>query len=154
MFCNGQLLPINQYTALFSILGTTYGGNGTSNFAVPNLQGQVPMHWGTGPTSTVIGEVQGTVNVTLQLQQLPQHQHTISSATAVSAERVALPTSTSFLSDAKGGNPYQNPPVTTNAPFSPKAITQIGGSLPHDNMQPYLVLNFCICFNGIFPSRG
>jgi microcystin-dependent protein len=72
----------------------------------------------------------------------------------VSAERSAVPTSTSFISDAKGGNVYQNPPVTANAPFSPKAITQIGGSLPHDNMSPYLVLNFCICFNGIFPSRS
>jgi microcystin-dependent protein len=158
MFCNGQLLPISSYTALFSILGTTYGGNGTTNFALPNLQGQIPMHWGSTPSGgapqTVIGEVQGTPNVTLQIGQLPQHQHTISSATAVSAERSPTPTSTSFLADAKGGLPYQNPQVTTNAPFSPKAITQIGGSVPHDNMSPYLVLNFCICFNGYFPSRS
>jgi microcystin-dependent protein len=155
MFCNGQLLPINQYTALFSILGTTYGGNGVSNFGLPNLQGQVPMHWGTGPTTTVIGEVQGTVNVTLQQQQMPQHQHTISSAGAgAPVERSAIPTTTSFLSDTKGGLVYQNPPVTINAPFSPRAISQIGGTLPHDNMSPYLVLNFCICFNGIFPSRS
>jgi microcystin-dependent protein len=158
MFCNGQLLPINQYTALFSILGTTYGGNGVSNFALPNLQGQIPMHWGTpggGLPQTVIGEVQGTATVTLLQTQLPQHQHTISSATAgAGVERSAIPTSTSYISNAKGGDVYQNPPVTTNAPFSPKAITQIGGSVPHDNMSPYLVLNFCICFNGIFPSRS
>jgi microcystin-dependent protein len=155
MFCNGQLLAINQYQALFSILGTTYGGNGTSNFAVPNLQGQVPMHWGTGPTNTVIGEVQGTTTVTLLQAQLPLHQHPISSAsTTVSVERTAMPTSTTFIGDAKGGNPYLNPPVTTNAPFSPKAISQMGGTTPHDNMSPYLVLNFCMCFNGIFPSRS
>ena len=111
MFCNGQLLPINQYTALFSILGTTYGGNGVSNFALPNLQGQVPMHWGTGPTTTVIGEVQGTVNVTLQQQQMPQHQHTISSAGAgAPVERSAIPTTTSFLSDTKGGDGLSKSP--------------------------------------------
>src|SRR5580658_8916056 len=83
MFCNGQTLAISSYTALFSIIGTTYGGNGTTNFQLPNLQGQVPMHWGNTPSGgapqTVIGEVQGTPNVTLLLQQLPQHQHTISS---------------------------------------------------------------------------
>jgi microcystin-dependent protein len=155
--CNGQLLPISQNQALFSILGTTYGGNGTTNFGLPNLQGQIPMHWGTaaGVPATVIGETQGQSSVTLTVQQIPQHNHVISSATAGAAvERSAIPTSSSYLSDSKGGLTYQNPPVTPNTPFSQKAISMAGTSLPHDNMQPYLTLNFCISLFGVFPTRS
>jgi microcystin-dependent protein len=155
--CNGQLMAITQNQALFAILGTTYGGNGVSTFALPNLQGQIPMHWGNGPGgfNTVIGEVQGQPTVTLLTSQIPLHTHTVSSATVtVAAERSATPSSTSFLSESKGAFVYQNPPVTTNAPFSPKAISPNGNSQPHDNMQPYLVLNFCISLYGVFPSRG
>jgi microcystin-dependent protein len=156
MLCNGQLLPISQYTALFSVLGTTYGGNGTTNFALPNLQGQIPMHWGTGPTTTVIGEVQGQSNVTLNVQQLPQHTHTAVAAVLGSAgEENAVPTNTSFLSNATSGDhAYTLSPSSITAQFSPKAISLMGSSLPHDNMQPYLVLNFCICINGYFPPHG
>ncbi|MGC2125421.1 MAG: tail fiber protein [Xanthobacteraceae bacterium] len=155
--CSGQLLPISQYTALFSILGTNFGGNGTTTFGLPNLQGQIPMHWGSGPAvpTTVIGEAQGAAQVTLLSAQLPQHIHAISSATpGSSGERSAIPTSTSYLSEARGTFVYQNPPVTPNSAFSPKAISQTGSNQPHDNMQPYLVLNFCIALYGIFPSRS
>ena len=155
VFTKGPRLAQNQ--ALFAILGTTYGGNGVSTFALPNLQGQIPMHWGNGPGgfNTVVGEVQGQPTVTLQTSQIPMHTHTVSSAVVnSSAERSAIPTSTSFLSDSRGTYIYQNPPVTTDAPFSPKAISANGNSQPHDNMQPYLVLNFCISLYGVFPSRG
>jgi microcystin-dependent protein len=157
MLCNGQLLPIAQYTALFSIIGTFYGGNGTSNFALPNLQGQIPMHWGSssGVPTTVIGEVQGQPQVSLISTQIPQHSHIIFSATPGStAERTAIPGNTSYLSEAKGSFVYQNPPVTPNTPFSPKALSTSGGSQPHENMQPYLTLNFCIAIFGIFPQRS
>lgn len=156
-FCNGQSIAISQNQALFAIIGTYYGGNGVTTFALPNLQGQIPMHWGTatGLPTTVLGEFQGQSAVTLTTQQIPQHNHAISSATAqTSGERSAIPTSSSYLSNAKGGDPYQNPTATTNAPFSPKAISLTGTSLPHDNMQPYLALNFCISLYGVFPTRS
>ena len=155
--CNGQQMAISQNAVLFSILGTTYGGNGTTTFGLPNLQGQIPMHWGTtsGLPTTVVGEVQGQSSVNLTTQQIPQHNHVISSATAsTGVERSAIPTTTSYLSNAKGGFVYQDPPVTPNAPFSPKAISMTGASLPHDNMQPYLTLNFCISLYGVFPTPG
>ena len=155
--CNGQIIPIQQNPALFSILGTTYGGNGTTNFALPNLQGQIPMHWGQGPggLNTVIGEVQGQTNVTLTINQMPAHTHPIVSADPGNvANRLPGPSTSAFLSAVKGANAYQKPPVTPNAPFSPSAITPTGGSLPHDNMQPYLALSFAIALFGIFPSRN
>jgi len=156
-FCNGQLIPIQQNPALFAILGTTYGGNGQTNFALPNLQGQVPMHWGNGPAgfTTVIGEVQGTPSVTLIQSELPQHSHQIEAVDPGSAtNRSAAPTATSFLSGSKGSNIYQKTPVTPNITFSPRAIGPAGGSLSHDNMQPYLTVNICISLFGIFPSRN
>lgn len=154
--CNGQLLAISQYTALFSIIGTYYGGNGTTNFALPNLQGQIPMHWGNGPSTTVIGQTQGQPNVTLSSQQIPLHTHT-ATATALggAAEETAVPTNATFLSDGTSGDhPYSLTPSSVTAQFSPKAISQAGSSLPHDNMQPYLTLSFCICLNGYFPTRS
>lgn len=157
MQCNGQTLSIQQYTPLFAIIGTFYGGNGTTNFMLPNLQGQVPMHWGSAPglPTTVIGQVQGQASVALAQNQIPQHIHPVSAApVSTGAVSSASPTSTSFISQARGAFVYQVPPVTSNAPFSPKAISPNGGSQPHDNMQPFLVLNFCICMNGVFPPRG
>lgn len=156
-FCNGQIMAIAQNTALFSILGTTYGGNGTTTYALPNLQGQIPMHWGQGTSglNTTIGEVQGQPNVTLTVDQMPAHNHAISSADPGNpANRLAGPSPTAYLSNTKGSQGYQNPPVTPNANFSPNAITLAGNSLPHDNMQPFLTLNFCISLSGIFPSRN
>jgi microcystin-dependent protein len=158
--CNGQLQPISQNTALFSLLGTTYGGDGVTTFALPNLQGQIPMHWGNSPggLNTVIGQVQGQSNVTLNSNQIPQHTHSVTAATVPAggtSQRTAVPSNTAYLSGSRPPNrAYQNPAQAITAPFSPKAITSTGGSQPHDNMQPYLVLNFCIALEGIFPARN
>jgi len=155
--CNGQLLPISQNTALFSILGTTFGGNGTTNFALPNLQGLSPMHWGTSPgLNTQLGESLGQSNVTLTVNQMPAHIHSVlPAAPGEKDERSPMPTSASFLSSSQPPNrAYVSSPSTFDAQFSPKAISATGGSQPHENMQPYLVLNFCIALEGIFPSRN
>jgi microcystin-dependent protein len=158
--CNGQLLAIQQNAALFSILGTTYGGNGTTNFGLPNLQGQVPMHWGNGPGgfNTQIGEIQGTSTVSLVSTQMPIHSHTINAsaiAAGAGSERTAIPTAATYLGPSANPNAaYQNPAPTINAPLSPKAIAATGSSAPHENMQPYVVLNFCIALTGVFPSRN
>lgn len=152
--CNGQPMSIAQYSALYAILGTTYGGDGVTTFDLPNLQGRIPMHWGTSNTglSTTIGEVLGTTTVTLTSSQLPQHNHPIYAATAQDTiERSANPTPTSYLSQIKGDVLYQtNPAINTN--FSPRAISPSGSSFPHENMQPYLTLNFCIALEGTYPT--
>ncbi|MDO9414090.1 MAG: tail fiber protein [Pseudolabrys sp.] len=156
-FCNGQQMLIQQNAPLYSILGTNYGGNGTTTFNLPNLQGQIPMHWGHSNTglATVLGEVLGAPSVSLSTQEMPAHQHQIFAADPGNiANRSVGPTNTSYLSALKGALGYQKPPVTADAPFSPNAITPAGSSLPHDNMQPYLALNFCICLFGVFPSRN
>jgi microcystin-dependent protein len=157
--CNGQLVPISEFEALFAILGTTYGGNGTTNFALPNLQGQSPMHWGTSPgLNTVIGQVQGTSMVTLLNTQIPSHTHAIFAGalptSGPTADRSAGPTSTSFMSEAAHGFLYQPVPATPNTPFAAAAVGAAGNSQPHENEQPYLVLNFCIAYSGIFPTRS
>jgi microcystin-dependent protein len=158
--CNGELLSIQQNTALFSILGTTYGGNGQTNFALPNLQGQVPMHWGDGPGgfSTQLGEVQGSTTVTLISNQMPIHNHTVTASSVAAgggSERTAVPTAATYIGPSANPNAaFQSPAPTINAPFSPKAIAVTGNSIPHENMQPYLVLNFCIALTGVFPSRN
>jgi len=156
-FCNGQLLPIDQYQVLFAIIGTTYGGNGQTTFALPNLQGLIPMHWGTSPgMNTVIGQVQGTTTVTLTGQQIPQHTHQVYAALVEgTGEAVTTPNPTAYLGQSAGHNlAYVTAPTTFNATFSPKAIGTNGGSLPHENMQPYLAANFCIALYGIFPSQN
>jgi microcystin-dependent protein len=157
MFCNGQLLPISQFTPLFAIIGTTFGGNGQSTFGLPNLQGSSPMHWGTGAgLTTVLGESQGVTAVTLLITQIPQHAHTINAASVPpnsSPERSPGPKANSFLAETNSGVVYQQP-GTPNTPFAAAAMTSTGGSQPHDNMQPYLAINFCIATEGIFPSRN
>ena len=157
-FCNGQILPISQYSALFSLLGTYYGGNGTSTFGLPNLQGQVPMHWGNGPGgfNTQIGQVQGTTNITLTQAQTPQHTHTITVqqlASGGTVESTNTPNPNNWLSDSKPVGLWNNTPTIDSA-FAAQTISSVGGSQPHDNMQPYLALNFCISLNGIFPTRN
>ena len=160
--CNGQLLPISQDTALFSLLGTTYGGNGTSNFALPNLQGQIPMHWGngTGLSPTVIGEAQGTSTVTVTSSALPQHTHTLTAyvtAPGGAPERLASPDlATSYIGPSNPDAIYLTGPTAgqINTSFNPAVIGTTGSGLAHDNMQPYLVLNFCIALQGVFPSRN
>ncbi|HEV2706676.1 MAG TPA: tail fiber protein [Pyrinomonadaceae bacterium] len=140
--CNGQLLPINQNQALFSLLGTTYGGNGQTNFALPNLRGRVPIHSGNGHT---LGEAAGSTSVTVTQQQMPQHNHFAMASDANGAQ--PIPTN-NFLGQV---NNLYTPPANLT-PLEPGTITNVGGSQPHNNMMPYLVLNFCIALQGIFPS--
>jgi microcystin-dependent protein len=159
LLCEGQLLPISQYTALFSLLGTYYGGNGTSTFGLPNLQGQVPMHQGNGAglTPTVVGESQGSTSVTLLYSEMPIHQHTIVTEITEpggAPERAAVPSSgASYIGPSNPDALYNSTP-TLNAIFAPQTIGTAGSTTPHDNMQPYLVLNFCICIDGVYPARN
>jgi microcystin-dependent protein len=158
-FCNGQLLAISQFDTLFAVIGTTYGGDGSTTFAVPNLQGQVPMHWGNGPGgfNTGIGQVQGTTSVTLTVAQTPQHTHTISAAFLPAGgvvERTAAPNSNSYVSDSSPDTVYKDTSPTFDSQFAANILSPVGGSQPHDNMQPYLAVNFCISLFGIFPSRN
>lgn len=141
--CNGQLLPINQNQALFSLLGTTYGGNGQTNFALPNMRGRVPIHFGSGHT---LGEAAGSSSVTITVQQMPQHTHSV---TATTAEATVQTAAGNTFADAPGQIYNGAGPFTT---VTPATVTNVGGSQPHMNMQPYLVLNFCIALQGIFPS--
>ena len=143
--CNGQLLPINQNQALFSLLGTTFGGDGRVNFALPDLRHRVPIHAGAGHT---LGERAGSDAVTLTLQQLPQHVHMENASTASSGG--TNNPSGNFLGSAN--NVYAAPQGLT--PFNPATITNTGGSQAHNNDQPYLVLTFCIALQGIFPSQN
>jgi microcystin-dependent protein len=143
--CNGQLLPINQNQALFALLGTTYGGNGQTNFALPNLRGRVPIHMGNGHT---LGEAAGSTSVTVNIQQLPTHLHT-ASVTNVDQNRSADP-SGNLLGPVNNLYGAPNALVT----FDPATVSNVGGSQPHNNMMPYLVLNFCIALQGIFPSQN
>jgi len=156
--CDGQLVSIASNNALFVILGTTYGGDGQTTFALPNLQGRIPMHWGNGPGgfSTVIGELQGSESVTLNTNEMPAHAHTINAATAASGGivvRTNVPGPTALIGPSDPDGVYNKTP-TVNAPFSPKAISTAGSSLPHENRQPFLVLNFCIALEGLFPARN
>jgi microcystin-dependent protein len=158
-FCNGQPMNISDNPTLFNVIGTTYGGNGTTTFNMPNLQGQVPMHWGTGPGgTTVIGQPQGVTSVTLTQAQTPSHSHTITVAALPAGgvvTRTAAPNSTSYISDS--GPPdelYKDNSPTFTAQFAGNTLSQVGGSQPHDNMQPYLAVNFCICLFGIYPSQN
>jgi len=143
--CNGQFLPINQNQALFALLGTTYGGNGQTTFALPNLRGRVPIHMGNGHT---LGEAAGSTSVTVNIQQLPTHTHammgsqttgdTPSPTNTVLAENIAL---------------IYNDPIALTT-LNPICVSSVGGSQPHNNMMPYLVLNFIIALQGIFPSQN
>ncbi|MDO8878243.1 MAG: tail fiber protein [Pseudolabrys sp.] len=156
-FCNGQILPIAQNSALFAVLGTTYGGDGITTYALPNLQGQVPMHWGTGQSglNTTIGEVLGQTTVTLTVNQLAAHSHAIVAADPNQLTvKTAAPTTNSYISSGKGTFIYQKAPVTPGPQFSNKAITPSGNTQPHQNVQPFLAINICISLFGIFPSRN
>jgi microcystin-dependent protein len=157
-FCNGQLMDISQFSTLYAVIGTTYGGNGTTNFALPNLQGQVPMHWGNlSGFNTSIGQVQGTTQVTLTQAQTPSHTHTIVAQLVPSGgtvERTQVPKSVSYLADSNPSGIYLDTTPSFNSQLAGNVLSQVGGSLPHDNMQPYLAINFCMSLFGIFPSRN
>ncbi len=144
-FCNGQLLPINQNQALFSLLGTTYGGNGQTNFALPNLRGHVPIHTGNGHT---LGETAGSQSVTLNIPQLPTHIHFLQATNTPGT----LDTPGNNVLGAASIQGYGSPSALT--PMNPGTVSSVGGSQPHNNMMPYLVLNFIIALQGIFPSRN
>jgi len=143
--CNGQFLPINQNQALFALLGTTYGGNGQTTFALPNLRGRVPIHMGNGYT---LGEAAGSTSVTVNIQQLPTHLHGLQGSSN-SSSTTADPTN-AFFAPVNGG--YADPANLVT--LSPQSVTSVGGSQPHNNMMPYLTLNFIIALQGIFPSQN
>jgi microcystin-dependent protein len=152
-FCDGQILPISQNTALFSLLGTTYGGDGKSTFALPDLQGRVPMHPGQGPGLSLhdLGEEAGADTVTLLVSEIPTHAHTV--GVSPDPGEIATPGTNLSLARAAGGQSYQ---TTTNANLTTMAQQTLppqGGDQPHNNLMPYLTLNFCIALQGVFPPR-
>ncbi|MGH9931917.1 MAG: phage tail protein [Pyrinomonadaceae bacterium] len=155
-FCEGQLLPISQNTALFSLLGTTYGGNGQSNFALPNLQGSAPMQPGQGPGLSLrdLGETGGEQTVTLLDSEMPAHSHGTASANATGAGTQLSPANNIWANASTRRatvNMYAAGPG--NSGMDPATLTVAGSSQPHNNMPPYLGLNFCIAMQGIFPPR-
>lgn len=145
-FCNGQLMPINQNQALFSLLGTTYGGDGRVNFGLPNLQGNVPIHMGSGHT---LGERGGEQAHTLSISELPTHVHSAVAASTTGTQ--PIPTNGFLAQESR--KPYGAPDNNLVA-LNPASIGNVGGSQPHLNMQPFLTLNFCIALQGIFPSQN
>jgi microcystin-dependent protein len=152
-FCDGQLLPISQNTALFSLLGTTYGGDGKSTFALPNLQGCAPMQAGQGPGLSLrdLGETAGEQSVTLLQTEMPVHTHT---ALATGTGNSNSPVGNAWSSGQKGFGAVYAPSVpASNVQMSPVALSISGGNLPHNNMMPFLTLSFCIALQGIFPPR-
>ena len=144
--CNGQLLPINQNQALFALLGTTFGGNGQTNFALPDLRGRTPIHVGSGHT---LGEQGGEQAHTLSIAELPTHTHVLN-ATSNNATATSPSASVGY---ARAGTLMYAPPTSLVA-MAPQAVANVGGSQAHLNMQPFLTLNFCIALQGIFPSAN
>jgi microcystin-dependent protein len=147
MFCEGQLLPISEYETLFNLIGTTYGGDGQSTFALPDLRGRVPLHFGNGFT---LAETGGVETVTLTVSQIPAHSHALLASTT--AATTLDPTANVLCTAPLAATlPYgQDPPLT---PLAPAEITSVGGSQPHNNFQPYLCVDFIISLFGIFPSQ-
>ena len=148
-FCNGELKPIAQNTALFSLLGTTYGGDGRTTFGLPNLQGRAPMHPGRGPglTARRLGQQGGSETVTLTEAQMPSHNHTLRGTGSIGTE----PSPQNNFWGENTRRPYG---AGNSAQLSSQTINNSGGSQPHNNMQPFLVLNFIIALIGLYPSRN
>jgi microcystin-dependent protein len=159
--CNGQTLAINQYQALFSLIGTYYGGNGVQTFQLPNLQSRVPISM--GPTN-VIGQIGGSENVTLLSNNMPLHTHLVNANSTAGAAATNLPGANAILGNGtnaitpkSGTTKYNMNMYTTavaNATLAPQSVGNSGGNVPHTNIQPYLALNICIAISGIFPSRN
>lgn len=152
--CNGALLSISQNTALFSLLGTNYGGNGTTNFALPDFQGRASCNQGQGPglTERVVGESFGSTSVTLLQNEMPGHQHgVVAFAQTDSSKRASSPSPGNGLFGLGNSGAYA-PGTSPTQAFSPVVIGPTGGTEPHDNTQPYLAMNFCIALQGIYPS--
>ena len=152
-FCDGQIQPLSQNTALFSLLGTTYGGDGKSNFALPDLQGNVPMHPGQGPGLSLhdLGETGGSDTVTLLESEIPFHSHGLMASTDYGEDE--SPNPTEALGRSVDASLYQSVTNTNIVQLAAETITPAGGDQPHNNLQPYLTLNFCIALTGIFPPR-
>lgn len=153
-WCDGQLLPLSQNTALFSLLGTTYGGNGKSNFALPDLQGRAPMHPGQGPGLSLhdLGETGGSETVSLLESEIPAHSHNLVAQAPVSDTN--LPTGNVFGRSSVGTTtPFQPPAGAPLISMAANALTPAGGDQPHNNMMPYLTFYFCIALQGVFPPR-
>lgn len=153
-FCNGQLMPISQNTALFSLLGTTYGGDGKSTFALPDMQGNAPMHPGQGPGLSLhdLGEMGGTQFVTLLESEMPAHAHQL----RIVSDQGDLnaPSPIRSLARSNNGFAWQSTVNSGLTAMNFQSLSIAGASLPHNNMQPYLTLNFCIALQGVFPPRG
>ncbi len=150
-FCDGQLLPLSQNTALFSLLGTTYGGNGKSNFALPDLQGRAPMHPGQGPGLSLhdLGETGGSDTVSLLESEMPSHSHTLMARNDNGEDRTVGPTEA--LARSTGGLLFGAPTGLTA--MADQSLPPAGGDQPHNNLMPFLTLNFCIALQGVFPPR-
>jgi microcystin-dependent protein len=154
-WCDGQLLPLSQNTALFSLLGTTYGGNGKSNFALPDLQGRVPMHPGQGPGLSLhdLGEEGGSETVSLLESEIPSHSHAMQAANSEGNSQ--SPVSNNFAAGVGGITLYAPPPPPGSlTPLADNALAPAGGDQPHNNMMPYLTFYFNIALQGVFPPRG
>jgi microcystin-dependent protein len=151
--CNGQLLPIAQNTALYSLLLTTYGGDGKSTFALPDLRDAVPVQagQGTGLSNRALGETGGNDAVTLLQSEMPAHGHGLFAANFPGD--IQAPTPNVAIARSAGGNAYQSVVNQSLVQMSPQTLAPAGGDLPHNNLQPYLVLRFCIALQGVFPSR-
>jgi microcystin-dependent protein len=145
--CNGQLLPINQNQGLFSLLGTTYGGDGRVNFALPDLRGRVPIHFGSGHT---LGERGGEQAHTLSIAEMPTHTHLVNAVAVPAPDPEPSPRTSNLLSESSAQSLYTG--VGNLVAMAPSSIANVGGSQTHLNMQPFLTLNFCIALQGIFPS--
>lgn len=150
-FCDGQILPISQNTAVFSLLGTTYGGDGKSNFALPDMQGNAPMHPAQGPglSEHFLGETGGSETVTLLASEMPAHSHSL---IVSQGDGNDISPANELFATGIGIGMYAAPGALTQ--LDPNALAPAGGNLPHNNMMPYLTLNFCIALQGVFPPRS
>jgi len=153
-WCDGQLLPLSQNTALFSLLGTTYGGNGKSNFALPDLQGRAPMQPGQGPGLSLhdLGETGGSDTVTLLESEIPSHSHTLRANSDFGDTQIPSPNRS--LARSQNAAAYQSNTTQNLTAMSGQTLAPAGGDQPHNNMMPYLTFYFCIALQGVFPPRG
>jgi microcystin-dependent protein len=155
-FCNGQLLSISQNTALFSLVGTTYGGNGQTTFGLPDLRGRTPIHAGTGPglSTYVLGQMSGVENVTLLATQMPAHTHAVSIGASTNPPLESSPAGAVVAGATEQSGPLYASAASANATMAAPTVATAGGSQPHSIVQPYLVVNFIIATQGIYPSRN
>lgn len=156
-FCNGQLLSIASYEALYNLIGTTYGGDGVQTFGLPNLQSRVPIHWGTGPglSTYVIGQQAGTETVTLGIQQIPQHSHLVNVSSSVGTTGSPSNATYGQTNNGSGAAGYNDfVAAAPNSVLANNAVANAGGSQPHSNIQPSLCVNFIIALYGVYPSQS